>query len=55
MKIKVTMFVLLILIAGCATPPPTKEEIANLDYGSCPTGYEEQIKSHFKSGFLTAY
>jgi hypothetical protein len=53
MKI-LTAFFALILIAGCVTPP-TKEEIANLDYGSCPNTHLEKIKSHFQSGLLTAY
>lgn len=54
MKTIMTMFVLFIFITSCVSPP-TKKEIANLDYGSCPTGYDEQIKSHFESGFLSAY
>jgi hypothetical protein len=42
------------VVAGCATPP-TKEELAALDYGACPRNYEAKIKEHFQSGLLVAY
>lgn len=53
MKIWATFFAL-ILVSGCATPP-TMEERAKLDYGSCPSTHVEKIKSHFQSNVLTAY
>ena len=40
-------------LAGCVTPP-TKEELAALDYGACPRNYEVKIKEHFQSGLLAA-
>ncbi len=52
MKILTILFAVM-LTAGCA--PPTKEEIANLDYGSCPTTHIEKIKAHYQSSLLTAY
>ena len=51
---KYSILFFVIFISGCTTMP-TKEEIANLDYGSCPTGYKEKIKSHFEGGLLVAY
>lgn len=33
----------------------TREELASLDYGSCPTGYEETIQSRFQNSPETAY
>ncbi len=48
------VFLLLSFLAGCATPP-TKEELAALDYGACPRNYEKVIKERFQSGLLSAY
>jgi len=53
--IKVSVaFILLSFLAGCATPP-SKEELASLDYGSCPKNYEKIIKERFQGGLLNAY
>jgi hypothetical protein len=54
MNARATTFIFLILVAGCATPQ-TEQEIANLDYGSCPTDYEEQITSRFQTGSAVAF
>jgi hypothetical protein len=51
---KSIVIILIVFTIGCATAP-TKEEIADLDYGSCPVDYEEKIKPEFESGILTAY
>lgn len=48
-----TLFLLAIL-AGCGTLP-TKEELANLDYGSCPENYAAKIKAVFQDGTLYSY
>lgn len=45
---------LLFFVSGCAAPP-SKEDLAALDYGACPRNYESKIKEEFKSGVLTAY
>ena len=42
------------LLPGCAAPP-TKEELAALDYGACPQNYEAKIKKHFKGALLARY
>lgn len=54
MKARAIGFVFLVLFAVRATPQ-TKEELANLDYGSCPMGYEEQIRSRFQSSSAITY
>jgi hypothetical protein len=53
MKI-LSIYFLFILATSCATAP-TQEELANLDYGTCPTGYVEKIKARFEGGFWVAY
>lgn len=44
----------LFFLAGCASLP-SKEEITNLDYGTCPQNYEATIKEQFKGKLLTRY
>jgi len=36
-------------ICACGAAAQTREELASLDYGSCPTGYEETILSRFQN------
>ena len=43
-----------VLLSGCASPP-TKDELAALEYGECPQNYEAKIKDEFKGGLLVAY
>lgn len=43
-----------LILAACATPP-TQDELAALDYGSCPSNHETVIKDQFKGGLLTRY
>ena len=54
MKASATALVMLALFAASAAPQ-TKEELASLDYGSCPTAYEEMILSRFQNSPETAY
>jgi len=44
---KVLMIVVLLLMAGCINLP-TKEELANADYGPCPEQYETIIKDYME-------
>ena len=54
-RLGVSLVILLLsFLAGCVTPP-TKEELAALDYGACPRNHEAKIKEHFQGGFLTRY
>jgi hypothetical protein len=48
------LLLLSFFLVSCATPP-TKEEIAALDYGACPRNHEKVIKERFQSGLLNAY
>lgn len=48
------IILLLFFLTGCATPP-AKEEIAALDYGTCPQNHDKVIKERFQSGPLNAY
>lgn len=51
-------FITLMNIGGCAslqTTLPTQQEISSLDYGACPTDYEEKIKTYLKKDYLHSY
>lgn len=51
---KMTGVLLLSFLTGC-TSLPTKEELASLDYGSCPRSHEAKIRESFQSSLLVAY
>lgn len=53
MKVTATMVGLLIL-AGC-TVMPTPEELANLEYGRCPTTHKQKILAALKPSFFVGY
>ncbi len=53
-KSLLTVSLVAMLSVGCVTPPPN-EEIANLDYGSCPSNYETKIKENFQSRLIVVY
>jgi hypothetical protein len=36
-----------LLLSGCALQPPSKEALANADYGKFPNDYEQIVKSHY--------
>lgn len=41
---------------GCATaPPPTREQLANADYGDPPSNHEELIKSFLSASLIDPY
>ena len=50
---KAALWILLVL-AGCATPP-TEAELAALNYGACPRTHESKIKEYFQGTLFTGY
>jgi hypothetical protein len=44
-----------VISSGCATAPPSKEEIAKLDYGERPVSYEWVIKNYFNDVLFDPY
>lgn len=42
-------FCILILLIGCTSIQPTKEQYINADYGPYPENYEQRIKDYFSS------
>jgi hypothetical protein len=36
-------------LAGCQSPPPTREELAALDYGPRPEGYEKIARDYLRT------
>jgi hypothetical protein len=53
-KLTSVSVIIAIFLSACVTMP-TEEEIAALDYGTCPRNYEVKIKEQFKDGLLTRY
>ncbi len=53
-RFRFTIYWGVLFLASCATPP-TQEELATLDYGTCPSNHETTIKAQFKGGLLTRY
>ena len=48
------LVLLLIMLAGCAMKP-TPEQMANADYGSYPSGYQELIKEYYSKQLFDPY
>lgn len=46
---------LALLSAGCASAPPSQQELSNIDYGQCPTTHVAQVREELKGGLLVAY
>src|SRR5437899_13094125 len=43
---RIAILVAAALLAGCETPPVTKEEMSSVDYGPRPTRWQEEIRSY---------
>jgi len=43
---RIAILVTAALLAGCETPPVTKEEMSSVDYGPRPTRWQEEIRSY---------
>lgn len=45
---KLFLIIATMLMSGCATAPPTQDEIANADYGAAPpAAYQNDVKQYF--------
>jgi hypothetical protein len=49
MRFLAATWVALGLLAGCQSPPPTREELAVLDYGPRPEDYEKIVRDYLRT------
>ena len=49
MRFLAATWVALALLAGCQSPLPTREELAVLDYGARPEGYEKIVRDYLRT------
>src|SRR2546427_5978429 len=49
MRFLAATWVALALLAGCQSPLPTREELAALDYGQRPEGYEKIVRHYLRT------
>lgn len=45
----IIVMVVIAILSGCATPPPTPEELRSAGYGPPPTDYQKTIRSYFQT------
>jgi len=49
MRFLAATWVALALLAGCQSPPPSREELAVLDYGPRPEDYEKIVRDYLRT------
>jgi hypothetical protein len=54
MRLIAPLIFIFAVLSGCATQP-TPEELANIDYGSPPSNYEQQIRHYFEARLFDPY
>ncbi len=49
MRIRAAISIAVVSLAGCQSPPPSREEIAALDYGPRPENYEQVARDYLET------
>ena len=52
MRFLAATWVALALLAGCQSPPPSREELAVLDYGPRPEDYEKIVRDYLRTRLM---
>ena len=51
-RILAAVSIAVVSLAGCQSPPPTREEMAALDYGPRPENYEQIVQDYLRTALV---